>query len=484
MGVDKSEKSGSLGKGLESRINDLLNDFFGEKVGSIRLRCAIQLPVGEEKTAKPAKGEVEVLNIVQEGIQGDVDRTEPDTKTLYQRKAAINNKSEDYSKAKWIFYASDAADSLISRIVLRMLGELVYEKIAHYYDSIQAYESLNSSSASEISVDNQGWANLSDREWLKRNLVEKLLHSFNLPERALVNQMSSLKYEKRELHTSMCIENRDTSESMSIKLDKDSVSKYSLHSNLTVARKLLELAGDSGTLVLKKVGKDFSMLGVSQSKGAAKCARVEFEGYMKWTLLNGDEPLCKYREGEYEFIGIVRGSNAVPMAFKEVEAELKKILKGLPECKIKDKTIDTEQVESVLKKIYKNSSHGTAIVFLDKKTRKSELDRLSGVSRAYKIDPISLNDEKVDLKGVASIDGAIIAGFDMKCYAVGAILDGKAVITGDAGRGARYNSVLNYACWICEEYEKTKPSIMVMIRSEDGMVTLKTTEDLRRALES
>jgi hypothetical protein len=328
-------------------------------------------------------------------------------------------------------------------------------------------------------LDAHGLNRISDHEWIKRELVDRLLGAYDLPERAMINQMSTLKYEKRELHTGLCNKNAMDSKCMSIRLDR----KISLHSSLSVARKLLELAGDRGTLVLKKTGEDFTIVGVAQNLAEKKYARVEFEGYMKWTLLNGDQPICKYRDGEDEFIGIVRGSNAVSAAFGEIEAELEQILYELPECMKKKPKLKTSDVKAVLEEIYKKSSHGTAMIFMDKKTRDSELDRLCKVSRAYKIEAIGLNDSKVDLKGVASIDGAMIAGFDMKCYAVGAILDGAAVICGDAGRGARYNSVLNYACWIYKQYEDDDPSIMAMIRSEDGMVTLKTTSDLKKMLE-
>lgn len=43
-----------------------------------------------------------------------------------------------------------------------------------------------------------------------------------------------------------------------------------------------------------------------------------------------------------------------------------------------------------------------------------------------------------------SIDGAALVDFDGCCHGFGVILDGKAQVKGDMGKGARHNSAGNY----------------------------------------
>lgn len=81
------------------------------------------------------------------------------------------------------------------------------------------------------------------------------------------------------------------------------------------------------------------------------------------------------------------------------------------------------------------------------------------------------------MSGIASIDGAIIADIDGRFHVVGAILDGESVVEGNSGRGARYNSLVNYVNWIYKKYTDTSEKIQkawcfAVVLSEDGMVDL------------
>jgi DNA integrity scanning protein DisA with diadenylate cyclase activity len=69
------------------------------------------------------------------------------------------------------------------------------------------------------------------------------------------------------------------------------------------------------------------------------------------------------------------------------------------------------------------------------------------------------------LLSISSIDGAVLIGPDTTCYAIGAILDGRAHGTGDPARGARYNSALRYVL------SSEAPCLAVCV-SEDGRVDL------------
>ena len=68
----------------------------------------------------------------------------------------------------------------------------------------------------------------------------------------------------------------------------------------------------------------------------------------------------------------------------------------------------------------------------------------------------------------SKIDGAIIIDEHGTCFAIGAIVDGVAIIEGLKSRGARYNSLANYAAWRQEQQEKC----LSVIISEDGGINV------------
>ncbi|GFI24892.1 hypothetical protein IMSAGC011_03697 [Lachnospiraceae bacterium] len=97
--------------------------------------------------------------------------------------------------------------------------------------------------------------------------------------------------------------------------------------------------------------------------------------------------------------------------------------------------------------------------------------RLSKYKRAFKVEKISLARKVDDIpKGIITIDGALFSDFDGNCYAVGVIVDGKIIVKGDSGRGARYNSLKNYVTL----YKNNHPEDMciAVILSEDGMINV------------
>lgn len=103
--------------------------------------------------------------------------------------------------------------------------------------------------------------------------------------------------------------------------------------------------------------------------------------------------------------------------------------------------------------------HGTILVITSAAEAEARRLALQGLS----VTPVKLDRES--LLAVSSIDGAVLIGPDTTCYAIGAILDGRAQGTGDPARGARYNSALRYVL------SAEQPSLAVVV-SEDGRVDL------------
>ncbi|MGZ4604791.1 MAG: diadenylate cyclase [Blastococcus sp.] len=107
-----------------------------------------------------------------------------------------------------------------------------------------------------------------------------------------------------------------------------------------------------------------------------------------------------------------------------------------------------------------HQAHGTMLVV--HADAASEAIRLS--PPAMRVKPRPLTDST--LLAVSAIDGAIIVDPTGKCQAVGAILDGRATPgSGDASRGARFNSAHRYLA-------EADSACLIIIVSEDGMLNL------------
>lgn len=105
------------------------------------------------------------------------------------------------------------------------------------------------------------------------------------------------------------------------------------------------------------------------------------------------------------------------------------------------------------------AAHGTMLVITDEAPE--EVARL--LPQAIQIEPTFLTASTVAL--FTDIDGAVMLSPDGTCHAGGVILDGSAAGTGDAGRGARYNSAVRYL-------QRTSANCMIVIVSEDGMIDI------------
>lgn len=121
-------------------------------------------------------------------------------------------------------------------------------------------------------------------------------------------------------------------------------------------------------------------------------------------------------------------------------------------------------LEDIIQKA-RDQKHGTMVVITDTDTANEELKTLKRQSTL--IEKRVINPEYI--KYLTSIDGAIYFDMNGVCYAVGVILDGIArENSGDASRGARYNSAHRYH----EKLKKNQGKCVIAIISEDGMVDL------------
>ncbi|PEL01348.1 hypothetical protein CN606_17800 [Bacillus toyonensis] len=121
----------------------------------------------------------------------------------------------------------------------------------------------------------------------------------------------------------------------------------------------------------------------------------------------------------------------------------------------------------------KEQKHGTMIVITDDALGESNRLRKQCFPIKYQSEINSGN-----IKDLTSIDGALLLDIHGVCYAIGVILDGEVKTNiGDMSRGARYNSALKYL-----NASKGKRKCLIVIISEDGMIDIRTEEDLVEVL--
>lgn len=210
-------------------------------------------------------------------------------------------------------------------------------------------------------------------------------------------------------------------------------------------RKLLETCADN-TYLLYKSG---FIYGVGTLKGKYNPDRedlflIVFKKHYNWTLLHYSN-------------------------------EMMSVSYGFP--KLTDKPFENEMVKSIIKNKFLNlkkskitellelinyatmQKHGTILVI----SENAEKEAIRLKNQAIIFEPFQL--KKESLLSFTNIDGAMFIDLNLKCHAVGVILDGVATEKGSPARGARYNSAARYV-------DSQKSSTLAVVVSEDGMVNL------------
>lgn len=121
-----------------------------------------------------------------------------------------------------------------------------------------------------------------------------------VPAFPLITQLSSMTYESSQCNAILVC--TDIAEELTIRLAKPVVfDGYSLRG----ARKLLEIAGNRLEVVLRwytpsdQVFSLFEIVGFSEMGQYGKCPRFRINGYLSWTLFDGEKELLNFSQGRY-----------------------------------------------------------------------------------------------------------------------------------------------------------------------------------------
>ncbi|GLC90220.1 tetratricopeptide repeat protein [Lysinibacillus piscis] len=151
------------------------------------------------------------------------------------------------------------------------------------------------------------------------------------------------------------------------------------------------------------------------------------------------------------------------------EKKLRRVLKNTFDTYDKEHKNELENMLEIVR-LAANQKKGTMVVITEPSIAEAEMDRLSGQGMQINVldfaKDVPNNDKALLIERLTSIDGAIYLDTECTCYAIGMILDGKAVADkGNSSRGARYNSAIRY-----QNLDNLKDRSVIVVISEDGMV--------------
>ena len=275
-----------------------------------------------------------------------------------------------------------------------------------------------------------------------------------VPSFPLITQLSGMTYESSQCSARLVCTN--IAEDLKIRLAEPVVfDGYGLRG----VRKLLEIAGDKLDVVLRwytppgQVFSVFEIVGFSEVGRYEKCPRFQINGYLSWTLFDGEKELLNFSQGRY----VVKRADKFDR--EKLACCLRKVFEE-----------DCDRLVEVVDEAW-NQTHGTLLIISDE--IEAETQRLCSQNRGYKVETLDLSANKALITSITSIDGAVMLDKSGTCHGLGVILDGECVVKGNPSRGARFNSAYNY---IAARKMKKRRAVAIVI-SEDRTMDVITTLD-------
>jgi len=303
--------------------------------------------------------------------------------------------------------------------------------------------------------------NIKSSERVLRKYAEAVLDRYRLPSARILTQLSAQFYEHRPLKGRIFFADEESLQNFNTGLSLENIDEAQRQismDNMRILRKLLEMTSDGACLLARTGMPDvITDLVNREALEGLEGVLISFDGYSRWRVEIDDFPWVSYNNGLYKLEEGMKAEADYDQDMKELALENK------------------ENIKKIIP-LLKMETHGTAVVFMTKELAREEAKRLHGMNRA-----VFLGEDGADLEsclrilpGITAIDGALMAGFDGRCYGLSVILDGEAVKKGRTSRGARYNSIVNYV-----HLRKEEEALGVIV-SEDEDVDIIASEGLRK----
>lgn len=316
-----------------------------------------------------------------------------------------------------------------------------------------------------------------DRAILMGKYTRKFLRDNGMPSEELLIELSAQRYEGSESEARIYVEADCPQQHNEIfAFDSSGDSARRLESGkLRTIRKLMEISKRKALQLL--ANRELCITGLisiadgEQEETDKKSNYICFSGYMQWSVyIKGKEEIC-YKQGKY-YINSSAG--------RDIYAGKVCQFKNKIGARLNQDII--ARIENLVETL-KDQRHGTTVIITDDQ---NEPIRLCGVGRGILVEAekekgFMTEDNRFDrekLLSITGIDGALFLDLQGKCTAVGVIVDGVAEVSGDIGRGARYNSIYNYIYQKrergsgCKESRNNGKIYVALIFSEDGGVDI------------
>lgn len=297
--------------------------------------------------------------------------------------------------------------------------------------------------------------------------MEILFSKLGLPDLDCINVISSLTYESSKCHSSLTFDSCGTEA-----VNADTVVNFIKSVNFEVEecrkiRKYLQMAQGDMQLVASS-GFWPQIKGIANKNEKMCNLEILFKGHMKWQLAVSGKSIVEYENGQYKFI-----------FSKDKEKIYINRFKNYLQCNENDE--NCKKLYEILCKA-EEQNHGTLLIISNKAKEVAKYYCERG--RGIEIEPIDLYEKRDTIYNLTTIDGALIMDESGICYALGVILDGKACMYSNTGRGARYNSAYTFIAnkiefdsedsrWIAEDER-----YIAVIISEDKTVDFITNTDI------
>lgn len=374
-----------------------------------------------------------------------------------EEKFICNGKALDWENQKFLFLFVELREK--SAFKYKKIIEYVLGEISENLESVEAIAGFLSSAFFSFKMPN--------KRALFGDYVDYFLKKNELPPAEVLIELSAEKYEGSESEARIYIDCQDVVD-LEILDEVGEKDRIINSENRRMIRKMMEISkrgmvylhaereGEKGkrNCLIKKLVKG------EKDKGLY----IKFFGYLCWGIVYDGREEIIYERGQY----ILNSSENKEEYLAKIEILKEKIdVLSMP-AKLK-KWFDSNRIRNLVE-ILKEQKHGTAVILTNSSR---EVERLCRLNRGILIkEDVSIyGDEsgwnKEQLLSLTSIDGALFMNLNGRCVAIGVIVDGVAKRKGNNGKGARYNSIVNYV------RQKGKKNIYLgIIVSEDGMIEL------------
>lgn len=396
----------------------------------------------------------------------------PSSQAQIEQKKTQDSREKQWEHPKYLTWKIYASAEMPNQPLLKNFLCAFLKECADGFIDCKMFEGIHNN---DETVLKHLFSNVANQEYFLRKYIDAVLSCNCLLQKTFFTQLSAQMYEKRPMHGSIRFLSQEkwaelrtsAAETAFLNLEHVSCEQKTFEiENLRMLRKLLEM-NTEGTYMLAVLEPKPIVAGIAAKNAASdleqslkECAQIVFRGYLKWDFYIGGVPWFSCDNGTYKLC-------LEPDPEKKYRQEL--------ECL----HLDNEDTIIKIITMLAGANHGTSIVFMDKGVISKEIDRLRDKNRMIELSTPTANKEACGfdiipylehIKGITSIDGALLADLDGNIYAIGTILDGEAVCAGETSRGARYNSVKNYVALKKNAYPAA--CIFGIVVSEDGDIRI------------